>query len=393
MAVVAACTLFAHQGWTAAGSAPAGYTAGMAGVITVEAGPVGATTTLGGTVIPLREVSFAAQLPGRVEFIAGVEGDWFKEGTVLVALNDHDLQAKRSQLLAGLANAEASLRNARVQYSRQVWNGSTTMADNMGMRIPKLVDRYFTEPMSRMTGTDNPEISRRADIFQHGTQIDQAVFARQQILAQLQEIDAKLRDAQSVAPFPGVIVRKTIEIGDTVQPGMPMLTYADTRTLQVKVDVPARLMPGIRRGMIIPAKLDVGSTRVETRVAQVYPMADPQRHTVTVKLDLPADAPGGPGMYAEVVIPDVTTPMESLPVIPKSAVVWRGSLPVVMAVADGQPPEPRMVRLGGFVDERSVSVLSGVRAGDRILANPGGHVPAGGGAGDASGARGTAPGP
>ncbi|MBF0158015.1 MAG: efflux RND transporter periplasmic adaptor subunit [Magnetococcales bacterium] len=346
------------------------------GAITVESGPVGVTTTLGGTVVPLREVSFAAQMPGRVVFIAGIEGDWFKEGSVLIALDDEDLQAKRNQALAALSTAESTLRNAHVQYSRQVYTGSN-MADNMGMRIPKLVDRYFTEPMSRMTGTDNPELSRRAEIFNQGTLIDQALFTRQQVIGQLQELDAKLRDLRSVAPFSGVIIRKSIEVGDTVQPGMPMVTFADTRTLQIKVDVPARLMGGIQRGMIIPAKLDVGNMRVETRVAQIYPMADPQRHTVTMKLDLPVDAPGGPGMYAEVTIPDSSMPMESLPVIPKSAVLWRGSLPGVMVVADGRDPELRMVRLGGFVDERSVSVLSGLRAGERIAANPNAVLPSG----------------
>ncbi len=116
--------------------------------------------------------------------------------------------------------------------------------------------------------------------------------------------------------------------------------------------------------------MDVGDSRIETRVAQIYPMADPQRHTVTVKLDLPKDSPAGPGMYAEIMIPDITTPIKSMPVIQKSAVLWRGSLPAVMVVGANKEPELRMIRLGGLVDEKTVSVLSGLQVGEQILANP-----------------------
>ncbi|MBF0429541.1 MAG: efflux RND transporter periplasmic adaptor subunit [Magnetococcales bacterium] len=341
-------------------------------IITVEAGAIGATTTLGGTVIPFKEVAFTAQMPGRVEFIAGVEGDWFKSGTVLVALDNDDLIAMRRSAQAALDTADVNWKNARVQYTKQVYSGSDYGGgENTGMGMPRMMDFMVTRPMTSMMGVDNPELSRRAKIYNQGTQIDQAQFARTQALAKLQELEAKLRDTKSIAPFSGVIVTKNIEKSNTVQPGMPLLTFADTRHLQIKVDVPARLMPGIQKDMVIPAKLDVGDTKIDTKVAQIYPMADSQRHTVTVKLDLPKDAPGGPGMYAEVMIPDVSTPVKNLPIIPKSSVIWRGSLPAVLIAADkGGEPLLRMVRLGGFVDDKSVSVLSGLSIGERILATP-----------------------
>ena len=341
-----------------------------ADVITVESSTIGATTTLGGTVVPFKEVAFSAQMPGRVVYLAGVEGDWFKKGDILLALDNDDLLAKRRSAQAALAQAESNWRNARVQYTRQVYSGSSMGSDNTGMAMPKMFDRMVTMPFSDMTGSDNPELARRAQIYAQGTAIDQAQHGLAQAKAGIQELDAKLRDTRSVAPFPGVIITKSVEKGDTVQPGVPLLSYADTRTLQVKVEIPARLMPGIKKDMMIPAKLDVGDTRIETHVSQIYPMADPQRHTVTVKLDLPKDAPGGPGMYAEVMIPDVTTPLKNMPTILKSAVLWRGSLPAVMVITGGKEPELRMVRLGGFVDDRTVSVLSGLQVGEQILANP-----------------------
>ena len=347
-------------GQTATAADPGGV------LITVESSAIGATTTLGGTVVPLKEVAFSAQMPGRVVYIAGREGDWFKRGTVLVALDNDDLLAQRRSGQAALAHAQANWRNARVQYTRQVFDRNGRATD-MGMGMPAAMNEWM--PTNWMTGGDR-ELGRRAQIYQHGTRIDQARYALTQAQAKLAELDAKLRDTRSIAPFSGVVVAKHIEMGDTVQPGMPLLSYADTRNLQIKVDIPARIMPGIRKDMVIPAKLDVGDTRVDTRVAQIYPMADPQRHTVTVKLDLPKDAPGGPGMYAEVMVPDITTPVRNLPAIPKSAVIWRGSLPAVLVAVGGKKPELRMIRLGGFVDQESVSVLSGLQAGERILSQP-----------------------
>lgn len=351
-------------------AAMAGMEAGSpGGILVVQSGSIGATTTLGGTVVPFKEVSFSAQLPGRVIFVAGVEGDWFKAGTVLLALNDDDLVAQQKAAEAALYNARAAVRNSRVQYTRQVISGSEG-ADSMGMGMPKMMDDMFTKPMSSMSGHSNPEIQRRAQIYAQGTQIDQARSGVTQAQAKLQEIEARLRDTKSIAPFSGVIVRKSVEKGDTVQPGMPLLAFADTRNLQIMVDVPARLMPGIQKGMVIPAKLDVGNARIQTRVAQVYPMADAQRHTVTVKLDLPQEAPGGPGMYAEVMVPDITTPIQNLPMVPKSAVVWRGSLPAVYVADSSGQPELRMIRLGSFVDDQTVGVLSGLQVGERIYATP-----------------------
>ena len=45
------------------------------GLYTVRAAQKRPTVTLGGTVIPFKEVAFQAELPGRVRYIAGEEGD------------------------------------------------------------------------------------------------------------------------------------------------------------------------------------------------------------------------------------------------------------------------------------------------------------------------------
>ena len=340
-------------------------------IITVTNTQTGTSIVIGGTVVPLREVTLSAQIPGRIEFLAGVEGDWFQPGQVIAAIDDDDLQAKRQQALANINGQVSALQSAQVQYSREFWSPQSRNIGKMpGMALPSMFDQMFTRPFGSAMGMGNPLLDRQADLYSQNSQLGLARSQHIGALSQLQGINAKLRDAKAIAPFSGVVVKRLVEVGDTVQPGQALFKFADARYLQIKVEIPARLMSGIQQDMVVPAVLDVGNTRVTARVAQIYPMADTRRHTVTVKFDLPEGMPGGPGMYAEVMVPDVNAPVNVLPVIPNSAVVWRGSLPAVFVVNNKNKSELRLLRLGETIDNMNVSVLSGLRAGERIYAQP-----------------------
>ena len=335
-------------------------------VITVPSIPVGATVSLGGTVVPIKDVTFTAQIPGRISSIAGEEGDFFDKGTELIAIGIDELLAKRRAAWASLANAEAAFRNAGVQYSRE-WISPYGGQTNEYFGGMSSIMRNFTNPMQSFSGGGSPGMDRHAQLYQYGTQVEQARSALEAARASIEEIDTKIRDAKSVAPFKGVITKKLVEVGDPVQPGQPLLKFADMSQLQIQVEVPARLMPGVKKGMIVSARLDVGDVNVQARVSTIFPIADPDRHTVTVKLDLPAGAPGGAGMYAEVMINDINANVRELPVVPKSALVYRGSLPGIYVMNDKNQPELRLVRTGDDVGAEGIAILSGLRAGERVF--------------------------
>jgi len=337
--------------------------------ITVERTRGTATVSLGGTVVPYKEVTLAAQIPGRVETLAGIEGDTFDDGTLLVAIDDSELLAQRNAAYAQYANAHADLRNAGVQYQRELYAPQSKTAPG-GMGIPNMFDQMFTRPMEDFMGNRDRGAERGADLYGAGTRIQQAQNAIMQSQAQIQAIDAKLRDAKSVAPFDGVIMKKFVEVGDTVQPGQPLLKFADVEYLQVLVDVPSRLRPGMQEGMMLQAELDVGSQVVPVRVAQIFPMADAQRHTVPIKFDLPQGV-SAPGEYVKVRVPDLNSPARESPVIPLTSVRYSGSLPGVCVQGKNGAPELRLIRVGERIGNGMVTVLSGVQAGDRVLRNPG----------------------
>lgn len=326
------------------------------------------TLSLGGTVVPYKDVTLAAQLPGRVTFIAGREGDTFEESKLLVTIGDEELLANRRALLAQMASADAQLRNAGVQYNREVYSPQSRAVPG-GMGMPNLFDQMFTRPMEGFVGERDRPAERSAELFASGVQIQEAQNALLRLQAELQALDSKIRDARSIAPFSGVVVKKFVEVGDTVQPGQALLNFADVTYLQVEVDVPARLRSGLSEGQMVQVELDPDMRRVPVRVAQIFPMADPQRHTVKIKFDLPQGV-SEPGMYAKVLVPDSNLPTRANPVIPASAVRYNGSLPGVYVLTEQGQPQLRLIRVG---EERSgglLTVLSGLKAGERVLANP-----------------------
>ena len=329
---------------------------------------------LGGTVVPYKEVTLSAQVPGRVEFIAGDEGDSFEKGKLLISLSDANLLAKRNSALAQYDQAVASLQNSQVQYNRELCSPQSENINRMpGMGVPAMFDNMFTKEMGNVMGTDyDSDVQRQADLYNSGASVNQAQSAIRVAQAALKEIDASIRDSRSIAPFKGTIITKMVEVGDTVQPGMPLLQFANTEYIRIRTEVPVRLIPYLSVGDTIRAYLDVSGTMIPVKVAQIYPLADKQKHTVTVKFDLPIGTRGVPGMYAEVAIPVKNAKASTSIVIPKTSILNNmGSLPGVLVVNADNKSELHVVRLGKKIDGGNYfTVLSGLKEGDRIINNP-----------------------
>jgi RND family efflux transporter MFP subunit len=348
----------------------------------VRAHNMTSSVTLSGTVVAKKEVTFTAQLPGRVEMLAGKEGDEFDAQTVLVVLDDRELLAKRRAAIAAWRSADATLRNAGMQYSRELLSPDSPSKAPGGMGLPNLFDQVFSKPLSDFMGQSDQGIDRQAQLNNYSVQIEQARNALLQAKAQIEQIDDKLQDAKSISPFDGVITQKWIEVGDTVQPGKPLLKFADLSSLQIELNIPARLIRGLKVGQRLSASLDVLDKRIIATVAQIFPTANIKRHTIKVKLDIDTDSQYvAPGQYAKVDIPELSFGKQEILLIPMKAVKKRGSLSGV-CVKRNNKSAMRLIRLGQKVNSKIindldqslgdfVTILSGLNAGDQIILNCG----------------------
>jgi multidrug efflux pump subunit AcrA (membrane-fusion protein) len=176
---------------------------------TVETRTLGSVASVGATVVPFEEITFTAQIPGRMELMAGGEGSFFKQGEVIARIDDEEIKAQRQAALAEIRNAEAALRNAGVQLQRERTNPTPTNQNMMDQFMPM-------NPMSMFGNRSDTYVDRRANLYSQGTAVEQARGRVVQARSRLTEIEAKMNDTKSVAPFDGYITQKFVNKGDPI---------------------------------------------------------------------------------------------------------------------------------------------------------------------------------
>ncbi|WMP17519.1 efflux RND transporter periplasmic adaptor subunit [Thiothrix lacustris] len=341
-------------------------------IIQVETTGSRSQSVLGSTVIPYKEVALSAQIPGVVKYVAGPVGTNLAEGSVVFKIDESQLIAKRNAVLAQISIAQAAVQNAQAQYYRELTSPRSKDIGAMpGFGMPAMFDRMAVRPFANsfMGGYDSDTI-RQGDLSNVMASVSQAQGQLQQANSQLQEVDSALRDASAIAPFEGIIMEKMVEVGDTVQPGQPLIKYGYVKYKRLQADVPSGLVGNLSKDMLLPARID-GSTNTSVRVSEISPVADPNRHTVTVKFDIPMEINTAPGMYAEIYVPENKKGNNQVTIIPRTALMKGSSLPGVLVVKDDNTSELRMVRLGSEQNGGSkVSIISGLNPGDKIIDNP-----------------------
>lgn len=328
------------------------------------------TVSFAGTVSADKTLQLTAQLPGRIAAIAGQEGDAFATGAVLVELDDSALLARLEGAIAAREAAAADIRNARVQLDRELYSprsNSATMAPG-GMGMPAMMDQMFTSPMQGMMGMRDRGQERASDLVGAETALAQATTRLKTAEANIREIQSLLRDTRGIAPFGGVIQKVHVEVGDTVQPGQPLIDFSESGTLVVETDLPVRLSATLALGQVL--EVANAEQTLAASVSRIHPVADPRQNTVRVELTLPAGVAATPGQYVEIRVPDNAAQMPAQLTIPRSAIIVKGGLPLVYAIDGDGRARLRVVRLGDSPDGVTQVVLSGVNVGDRLVDQP-----------------------
>jgi len=170
-----------------------------------------------------------------------------------------------------------------------------------------------------------------------------------------------------LAPASGTVIEKDVVEGAAVDAGRRLFRIAALDEVWVEADVYEGDLPHVHKGQ--PATVTLSYLPGRTlagKVAFVYPYLDPASRTARVRIALPN--PGGdlkPDMYANVAFDVDLGPRLQVPV---SAVVFTGPRRLVFVAGGGGKFVPREVTLGAR-NEQVVEVLSGVKAGDRVVSS------------------------
>lgn len=233
------------------------------------------------------EVNLAPKVAGRISYICCNEGDRIQKNQVVIRLESDDLVAAVEQTKAGveraqanIAVAESSIRYARasiesaaaeikaVQADAEKAKAQMDDADRKLARARALFQQKFISQDALDTAT-TAHAAWVADLSSARSKIIEAQFKRDAAVAQLSIARNQLQSTQSdlkqsqaslafnqarfadtaiTTPISGTVVFKALGKGETVSPGVTVLTVVDLANLYVRVDVDETLVDKIAVG-------------------------------------------------------------------------------------------------------------------------------------------------
>ena len=232
------------------------------------------------------------------------------------------------------------------------------------------------------------DADRARDLLEHGAVPQKDVINAENALAQakasLEQAEAVKRQAVSRievfglkpgqfgqkltvhAPISGKVLELSVVPGeyrnDTTN---PVMTIADLSTVWVSSDVPETYIRFIQLGEHLDLELAAYPGRTFTgRVMRIADMVDPQTRTIKVRAEI--NNPAGmlrPEMFGKIRHVEST---ESRPVVPEGAIIQDETRSTVFVETSPGHFQQTPVTLGAHV-QQGVAVLSGVRAGDRVV--------------------------
>jgi RND family efflux transporter MFP subunit len=318
-----------------------------------------------GSVIAQSTAQVAARTMGTVLLVAVREGDNVKRGQVLAQLDERELSAHRSAAQAASRGASAGV----VQATKAV-AAAQAQADVM----KKTYDRYiYLKEQKSVSPQEFDEVAAKQEAAQ--ANLEQAKAALSQSEAGVAQAESEAGAAESVAsyarivaPFDGRVIRRSVEPGSLVSPGMSLFVVEDTSRYQLEATLPAEALAAVKKNTLARVQLDGLSEKSFTgKVAEIEAGADPTSHTLKVRVDLPKESGVQSGMFGRAYFAQGE---KRALVLPAEALVSRGQLRGIYAVDDTGLIHWRVLTLGKSTGNQ-VEVLSGLNEGEVVVLNPG----------------------
>ncbi len=320
-----------------------------------------------GYVVAQRKAAVASKITSQLVSLSVEEGDLVKKGDVIARLESEDTAAAKDQAAANLKVSRANLEQAKAELHD---------AEVDFRRQKELVEKGFIS---------------RLDYDAAEARYKKAVAAVAGSEASIKASTAALRNAEvslgySVirAPFDAVVLTKDADVGDIVTPlgaaanaKASVVTLADMSSLQVEVDVSESNLEKVKMGQPCEIQLDaLPESRFRGEVHMIVPTADRTKATVMVKVKfLDKDKRILPEMSAKVaflerqVRPEETKPFLA---VNGESIIVRKDRKAVFLIKGNRVSETTVTT--GEQIGNMVAIMSGLKAGDKIVAKPSGRL-------------------
>ncbi len=310
-------------------------TLGQENVARVETRELQSGPGISGTLQARTAAAVRAEVGGTILDIKAEQGQQVKKGQELARIEDATL---RDQLIAARTaarTASSALQVARADEER------------------------------------NAKLARAGVITQRD--FERAQLAVSQAEGQLAEARSRLALAQEqvgrsriLAPFDGVVSERQASAGDVVQPGAPLFTVVDPRTLRLEASVPAARLEQVKPGTAVEFQVTgYGDRAFSGKVERINPVVDPATGQVRLYVAIPnTDLQLLAGLFAQ---GRVASQSRQALAVPVDAIDDTSGAPSVLRVQDERVARAP-VKLGLRDDvAQQVEVASGLQAGDVVV--------------------------
>lgn len=339
------------------------------------------TVVASGRIVSPQRVSIGAAITERVARIPVQEGQAVRRGDVLIELADEDERAAMAQANAGIAQAEAKLRQLRevglpaAQQSLAQADANALQARQSHERSKALQARGFIgqsqldEAQRALDVAESQSRSSRLQVQSNalsGSDYAVAQSALQQARASQRAAQARLDQLVIHAPVDGVLIARSVEPGNVVQPGKELMVLAPAGETQIVVQMDERHLAEIAPGQKALASADAfPEERFTAELTFINPGIDAARGSVEVKLKVPA-----PPRYLRqdmTVSVDIEVARRAAAVAAPSEAVHdaSGSRPWALVVREGRAiRQPVRIGLRGA---GHVEIVEGLSEGESLI--------------------------
>jgi HlyD family secretion protein len=353
-------------------------------VVPARSTPLTQTVVVSGRVLAPARVDVGATITGRVQKVGVDEGDRVKAGQLLVEL-------ERAELAAALAQAVATEQAAATRIAQ--WRDVATVSAREQLVQAEANYRNIERDAARQEqlfkqgfiGESRLDEARRAAAVaksQYETAravaaasapagVDRRLLDDQlaQARAARETAAAKLAQTMLRAPAAGVVLDRSVEPGDIVQPGKRLLALALDGDVRLTALIDEKNLAVLRVGQRARVSADAYPNQpFAAELSYLSPGIDVQRGTVEAKFAVPAPPPYLRSDMTVSIDIEVAARADGL-VIPAAAVrELQSRQPWVLVVRDGRAAR-QTVQIGARTAEQ-VEVLSGLVAGAEIVTTP-----------------------
>ncbi|WP_431202178.1 efflux RND transporter periplasmic adaptor subunit [Bradyrhizobium betae] len=286
-----------------------------------------------GTLDAINKIVVSSRSQGRLTEITVDRNDTITAGQILARIESYDL---RHQLAAAQASEQAAIRAIEVaKASRTRADATLVNARTNYERQAALIDKGFTSQQN----FDAAEATLRqaaADLAHDDQVIEQTRSQAQSAAANVGVVQAQIDDTIVRAPFPGIVVSRDRNIGDTLTIGASILQLVDPATIVLTARFDESTMQSMKPGQ--PVCISFASQPGKNLSGHVLRLGrivdtETREFTLDVKLDtLPENWALGQRGLASITV----ATLAQVPTLPKSFLVRRHGRVGVWVVEGGR---------------------------------------------------------